>query len=267
MRAFSIDSTLLIPFQPRSSLSSSPTLRVVHSRLPSAVQRYRSFTSTTSRNQDVFHAQLDDSKSAAILSSIKKSPPVPQTLTEKIVQKYAVGLPEGKFVKSGDYVTIAPHHCMTHDNTGAVMSKFNSIGASKIKNPRQVVFTLDHDVQNKSEKNLTKYRSIEEFARKHGVDFYPAGRGIGHQIMVEEGYAWPGTMVVASDSHSNMYGGSCHSFPADDPSNFRVRCGSLRYSCRPNRCLRDLDYHTELVANPACLQGDLHWSPTKRRYR
>ncbi len=40
-----------------------------------------------------------------------------------------------------------------------------------------------------------------------GVDFYPAGRGIGHQIMCEEGYAWPGTFVVASDSHSNMYGG------------------------------------------------------------
>ncbi|MDP2362201.1 MAG: homoaconitase, partial [Ignavibacteria bacterium] len=33
------------------------------------------------------------------------------------------------------------------------------------------------------------------------------GRGIGHQIMCEEGYAFPGTMVVASDSHSNMYGG------------------------------------------------------------
>jgi homoaconitate hydratase len=40
-----------------------------------------------------------------------------------------------------------------------------------------------------------------------GCDFYPAGRGIGHQIMCEEGYAFPGTMVVASDSHSNMYGG------------------------------------------------------------
>src|SRR5262245_12708444 len=47
----------------------------------------------------------------------------------------------------------------------------------------------------------------EEFAHKHGVDFYPAGRGIRHKIMVEEGYAWPGTVTVASDSHSNMYGG------------------------------------------------------------
>jgi len=48
---------------------------------------------------------------------------------------------------------------------------------------------------------------IEEFARKHGIDFYPAGRGIGHQVLVEEGYAFPHTLTVASDSHSNMYGG------------------------------------------------------------
>lgn len=85
--------------------------------------------------------------------------------------------------------------------------RFNSIGASRINNPRQLVFTLDHDVQNKSTKNLAKYYNIETFARKHSVDFFPAGRGIGHQILVEEGYAFPYTMTVASDSHSNMYGG------------------------------------------------------------
>lgn len=96
---------------------------------------------------------------------------------------------------------------MTHDNSWPVALKFMSIGASKIHDPKQIVMTLDHDVQNKSETNLKKYRQIEEFAGKQGVDFYPAGRGIGHQIMVEEGYAWPGTMTVASDSHSNMYGG------------------------------------------------------------
>lgn len=70
-----------------------------------------------------------------------------------------------------------------------------------------MVMTLDHDVQNQSEKNLKKYRQIEDFALSQGVDFYGAGRGIGHQIMCEEGYAFPGTVSVASDSHSNMYGG------------------------------------------------------------
>jgi len=87
-----------------------------------------------------------------------------------------------------------------------VMSKFKGVGAKKINNPKQLVFALDHDIQNKDEANQKKYRAIEAFAKEHGVDFYPAGTGIGHQIMVERGYVVPGSFVVASDSHSNMYG-------------------------------------------------------------
>ena len=130
-----------------------------------------------------------------------------QTLIEKIAQKFAVGLDAKHEVHAGDYLSIKPAYVMTHDNTGAVIPKFKSIGATKLFNPRQVVNTLDHNVQDKTEKNLEKYKKIEAFAKSMGADFYPAGRGIGHQIMCEEGYAWPGTMVVASDSHSNMYGG------------------------------------------------------------
>ncbi|KAH8200745.1 hypothetical protein TruAng_005062 [Truncatella angustata] len=168
----------------------------------------RTYTATSQRRQNAFHSQLDDPSSSAILSSFKTTPSTTaQTLTEKIVQRYSVGLAPGKVVKSGDYVTLSPHHCMTHDNSWPVALKFMSIGATKIHNSKQIVMTLDHDVQNKSESNLKKYQQIEKFAKQHGVDFYPAGRGIGHQIMVEEGYAWPGTVTVASDSHSNMYGG------------------------------------------------------------
>lgn len=130
-----------------------------------------------------------------------------QTLIEKIAQRYAVGLASDQEVHSGDYISIKPAYVMTHDNTGAVIPKFKSIGATKLADARQVVYTLDHNVQDKSEKNLKKYRTIEAFSIEMGADFYPAGRGIGHQIICEEGYAWPGTMVVASDSHSNMYGG------------------------------------------------------------
>jgi len=130
-----------------------------------------------------------------------------QNYIEKIAQKYAVNLDEGQVVHSGDYLSIRPAYVMTHDNTGAVIPKFHSIGAKKLANPRQVVCTIDHDIQNKSEANLDKYAKIEAFAHEMGADFYPAGRGIGHQVLVEEGYAWPGALVVASDSHSNMYGG------------------------------------------------------------
>ncbi|MEN8193520.1 MAG: homoaconitase, partial [Bacteroidota bacterium] len=130
-----------------------------------------------------------------------------QNIVEKIAQRFAVELEEGTLVNSGDFISIKPAHVMTHDNTGAVIPKFKSIGASKLAFPRQVVHTLDHNIQDKSEKNLEKYKNIEAFSDSVGADFYPAGRGIGHQIMIEEGYAWPGTMVVASDSHSNTYGG------------------------------------------------------------
>jgi len=95
---------------------------------------------------------------------------------------------------------------MTHDNTAAVISKFKSIGAARIFDRSQPVFALDHDIQNTSETNLAKYKSIEQFARDNGIDFYPAGTGIGHQVMICMGYAVPGALVVASDSHSNMYG-------------------------------------------------------------
>lgn len=132
---------------------------------------------------------------------------VPQSFIEKVVQKYAVDLQPEQQVEAGDYVSIRPAQVMTHDNTGPCISKFRSIGATRIRDPSQVVFALDHDVQNKSKKNLEKYSKIESFAREQGVDFYPAGRGIGHQVMVEEGYAFPQTLAVASDSHSNMYGG------------------------------------------------------------
>ncbi len=128
-----------------------------------------------------------------------------QTVVEKIAQKHMTEGP-ARPLRTGDFLSIRPHRCMTHDNTSAVMSKFKGLGAKKVKDSQQLMFALDHDIQNQDEANLKKYRAIEAFAKEQGVDFYPAGSGIGHQIMVERGYVVPGSFVVASDSHSNMYG-------------------------------------------------------------
>lgn len=130
-----------------------------------------------------------------------------QTMIERIAQMFAVDLEEDQQVQSGDYISIRPAHVLTHDNTGAVIPKFQPLGVDQTADPRQPVFALDHNIQDTSAATRNKYEAIRAFAAKHQVDFYPAGRGIGHQIMVEEGYAWPGTLVVASDSHANMYGG------------------------------------------------------------
>src|SRR3982075_2276696 len=128
------------------------------------------------------------------------------TLVEKIAARHADGLAPGAVVRSGDFISIRPRHVMTHDNTGAVIPKFKQIGATKIADPAQPVFAIDHDIQNVTAKNLEKYAKIEAFAGEHGVDFYPAGTGISHQVLDEQGYLVPGALVVASDSHSNLYG-------------------------------------------------------------
>jgi len=130
---------------------------------------------------------------------------MPHTIVEKIAQAHMAEGPT-RPLRAGDFLSIRPHRVMTHDNTSAVISKFKGIGAQKVRDHAQLVFALDHDIQNRDESNQKKYRAIEAFAKEQGVDFYPAGSGIGHQIMVERGYVVPGSFVVASDSHSNMYG-------------------------------------------------------------
>ncbi len=148
---------------------------------------------------------------------IMSTPPL--TLVEKLATRFAVGLAPGQSVRQGDFVTIRPKHVMTHDNTGAVIPKFKEIWkkaaekrpglTAKIHSGIQPVFAIDHDIQNTTPDNLGKYAKIEAFATEHGVDFYPAGTGISHQVMVEQGYVTPGSMVVGSDSHSNLYGALC----------------------------------------------------------
>ena len=128
-----------------------------------------------------------------------------QTIVEKISQAHMAEGPD-RPLRAGDFLSIRPYHVMTHDNTSAVMKKFKAIGAKNVHDAAQPVITADHDIQNIEESNLAKYRSMEAFAREQGIDFYPPGTGIGHQIMVEQGYVLPETFVVASDSHSNMYG-------------------------------------------------------------
>src|SRR4030088_656754 len=95
------------------------------------------------------------------------------TLVEKIAARHADGLAAGAVVRAGDFISIRPRHVMTHDNTGAVIPKFRQIGATKIADPAQPVFAIDHDIQNVTQKNLEKNAKIAKFGAENGIDFYP----------------------------------------------------------------------------------------------
>jgi homoaconitate hydratase len=128
-----------------------------------------------------------------------------QTMVEKIAQRHLAAGPS-RPLRAGDMVSLRPAHILTHDNTSAVLKKFRALGGTRVYDASQPVFALDHEIQNTSPENLAKYAEIDAFAREQGVVFHGAGEGIGHQLMVANGFALPGTLVVASDSHANTYG-------------------------------------------------------------
>jgi homoaconitate hydratase len=80
------------------------------------------------------------------------------------------------------------------------------MGSARVADPASCVIVLDHDIQNKTASNLSKYAAIEAFARDQRIEFHAAGTGIGHQVMIERGHARPGELCVAADSHANTYG-------------------------------------------------------------
>jgi homoaconitate hydratase len=65
------------------------------------------------RQATAFHEQLEKTPNAADLLSSAPVVDTPQTMTEKIFQRYSVGLAPGKKVRAGDFITIQPHHCMS----------------------------------------------------------------------------------------------------------------------------------------------------------
>jgi len=205
-RAMSLNSAGALSLRARTLTARSRLFSVPST---TSASRLRSSPLTSQRRHYAFHTQLENNPGADTLRRAQEAstPEKPQTLVEKIVQKYADGLAPGKVVRSGDYVTIRPHKCMTHDNTAAVLVKAEGLGLTKVNDPSQLVFTADHSVQDVSPKQLAQYAKMESFARGHGIWMSPPQYGIGHQIMVEEGFAWPQTLCVASDSHSNHYGG------------------------------------------------------------
>ncbi len=127
-----------------------------------------------------------------------------KTFAEKILAKKA-GLKE---IVPGQIVTVKPEHLLTHDNTAAIISKISTdLDKYGVVDPNLSVIVIDHVVPASDEKTATNHKKIREFVKKFGIkNFFDAGEGICHQVVIEKGFAVPGTIVVGSDSHTCSYG-------------------------------------------------------------
>lgn len=125
---------------------------------------------------------------------------------ETFVQK-VLGKKVGRRIQPGEIVEVKPDVAMSHDNTAAIIQKFNSLGVDKVDDPDRHVVVLDHCVPAANEKFALNHKQIREFVKKHGIkNFFDINMGISHQIMAERGLIVPGEVLVGSDSHSTTYG-------------------------------------------------------------
>ena len=109
--------------------------------------------------------------------------------------------------KAGSIVTASPDFVLSHDNTSAIIKKFEKTGAEKVINPDKCVVVLDHVVPAASEKHAQNHKIIREWVKEQGIkNFFDVGRGICHQVLPEEGFAIPGKIIVGADSHTTTHG-------------------------------------------------------------
>ena len=121
------------------------------------------------------------------------------TFAEKVLAKKA----GDNLVHPGEIVEITPDIVLSHDNTAAILGFFKEMGGENVFNPEMHCIVLDHAAPAPTTKHAENHRIIREFVQEQGIgNFFDVGRGICHQVLVEEGLVLPGTIVLGSDSHT-----------------------------------------------------------------
>jgi len=150
------------------------------------------------------------------ISQIKNKLQRPLTLTEKILYSHLhVEEPLKSYIRGVDYVNFTPDRVAMQDATAqmALLQLMNS-GRNTVAVPSTV--HCDHliqahisavpDLQTAKDTNREVYDFLSNVSNKFGIGFWKPGAGIIHQVVFEN-YAFPGGMMIGTDSHTPNAGG------------------------------------------------------------
>jgi methanogen homoaconitase large subunit len=129
---------------------------------------------------------------------------MPQTLAEQILS-HAAGRP----VQAGDNVVVNVDLAMMHDSISPSIIKVlhGELGADRVWDPDRIAVVVDHVAPAATIQNAEHQANLRRWVREQGIShLYDVGRGISHPVLVEEGMARPGMLIIGSDSHSTGYG-------------------------------------------------------------
>ena len=140
----------------------------------------------------------------------------PLTLTEKILFSHlSPGVPVNDYKRAEDYVDFAPDRVAMQDATAqmALLQLMNS-GRKNVAVPStvhcdhliQAYKNAETDLNTANISNREVYDFLKDVSNKFGIGFWKPGAGIIHQVVLEN-YAFPGGMMVGTDSHTPNAGG------------------------------------------------------------
>jgi homoaconitate hydratase family protein/3-isopropylmalate dehydratase small subunit len=124
------------------------------------------------------------------------------TITEKIIAAHS----RYETVKPGDIVDITIDARAARDFGGAnVVKNLNDFGL-RVDDPDKTLFTFDCNPTGSDQKYAVNQHICRQYARNNGIKVYDINAGIGTHLLMEEGYVWPGSTAVSTDSHANILG-------------------------------------------------------------
>ena len=149
----------------------------------------------------------------SVIKKIRIKIDKPLTLTEKILYSHVEQLQE--FSRGEDYANFFPDRVAMQDATAQMaLLQFMMAGKDKTAVPTSV--HADHliqakinsevDLKNALDINSEVFDFLSSVSKKYGIGFWKPGAGIIHQVVLEN-YAFPGGMMIGTDSHTVNAGG------------------------------------------------------------
>lgn len=110
-------------------------------------------------------------------------------------------------VSTGEIVTAGVDVAEVNDLYLQVVTSFRQLGGIKVKKPAATTFVFDHYAPAPTIKAAENHRAMREFCREQGIEkLFDVGRGVCHQVLIEDGLVAPGAIVVETDSHTTTLG-------------------------------------------------------------
>ena len=150
------------------------------------------------------------------IAAARKAVGKPLTLSEKILYAHLWdGAADQAFQRGASYVDFAPDRVAMQDATAQMaLLQFMQAGKDKVAVPStahadhliQARIGADKDLQEGINKNNEVFNFLSSVCNKYGIGFWKPGAGIIHQVVLEN-YAFPGGMMIGTDSHTVNAGG------------------------------------------------------------